>query len=53
MEYTPGRVYRHKRRVGKKYRGKPCNYLPLQAALSLAVSVAAVATLLAWCRGVI
>ena len=51
MDYTPGRVYRHKRRVGKKY--LPRNYMPLQAALSLAVFVGIVAVLLAWCRGVI
>lgn len=43
MEYTPGRVYRHKRRVGKKYRARARNFEPLLAACSVACAIAFVA----------
>lgn len=39
MEYTPGRVYRHKRRMGKKYRAQPRNYEPVFAVISLASAI--------------
>lgn len=50
MEYTPGRVYRHKRRMGKKYRApaQPRNFEPLATVVSLAAMIAFVAMFAAW-----
>lgn len=41
MEYTPGRVYRHKRRMGKRYstRARARNYEPVFAVISLVSAI--------------
>lgn len=50
MQYTPGRVYRHKHRAAKRYypRAKARNYDPVFAVISLAGLISFLAMFVNW-----